>query len=244
MAATYDLIGAAYAERRRADPRLASRIRAALGGACSVVNVGAGTGSYEPTDRLVIAVDPSMVMLAQRANGAATAVQASAESLPFLNDAADAVLAVLTMHHWADQRRGLAECARVARQRVVLLTWDPDSDGFWLVRDYFPDLLALDRQLFPSLRTIVAALGPVSSEPVPIPADCLDGFLGAFWRRPEAYLDPAVRAGMSSFARVSNVEARLESLAADLHSGAWERRHGALLERGELDIGYRLVVAQ
>lgn len=244
MPALYDQIGQTYAARRRGEPRLAAPLWSALGPARTVLNVGAGTGSYEPPDRSVVAVEPSRVMLAQRAPAAAPAVQARSESLPFADGTFDAVLAVLTAHHWADVRRGLAECARVAQDRVVLLTWDPASEGFWLVRDYFPDLLTIDRALFPPMATLADALGELVVRPLPIPADCADGFLGAFWRRPAAYLDPAVRGGMSSFSRVGNVEARVERLRDDLASGAWHERHGALLAADALDIGYRLVIAR
>lgn len=243
MPALYDEIGQTYAARRRMEPRLAAPLWDALGSARTVLNVGAGTGSYEPPDRAVIAVEPSAVTIAQRGLGAAPAVQARSESLPFANGTFDAGLAVLTIHHWADARRGLAECARVARDRVVLLTWDPASEGFWLMRDYFPDLLGVDRALFPTIATIADALGKLVVRPLPIPADCADGFLGAFWRRPGAYLDPAVRAGMSSFSRVANVESRIERLRNDLASGAWQQQHGALLRQDVLDIGYRLVIA-
>lgn len=243
MPALYDQIGQTYATHRGVEPRIAAPLWDALGSARTVLNVGAGTGSYEPPDRSVIAVEPSTVMLSQRAPDAAPAVQARSESLPFAGGSFDAVLAVLTLHHWSDVRRGLSECARVARDRVVILTWDPASDGFWLVQDYFPDLLAIDRALFPTMLTIADALGELDVHSVPIPADCVDGFLGAFWRRPAAYLDPAVRGGMSSFSRVGEVEARITRLRNDLASGAWRQRHGALLTRDTLDIGYRLVVA-
>ena len=244
MPALYDQIGQTYAARRRAEQRLAAPLWDALGPARTVLNVGAGTGSYEPPERSVVAVEPSSVMIAQRAPGAAPAVRARSESLPFADDTFDAVLAVLTVHHWTDVRRGLAECARVASDRVVLLTWDPASEGFWLVRDYFPDLLNIDRALFPSMGTIAEVLGELIVHPLPIPADCADGFLGSFWRRPAAYLDPAVRGGMSSFSRLVDVGARVERLREDLASGAWQRRHGALLAQETLDIGYRLVIAQ
>lgn len=244
--ATYDTIGQRYSRQRRSDPRLAARLRAALGPARSVLNVGAGAGSYEPEERFTIAAEPSAVMLAQRPRGAAPAVRARAEELPFADRAFDAVLAVLTVHHWIDQAAGLAECARVARQRVVLFTWDPASAGFWLVQEYLPAFLALDRAQFPSMDALAAAFGPdvhVTATTVPIPHDCIDGFLGAFWRRPEAYLDPTVQAGISSFPRVPEAVKQLEGLRADLASGAWQVRHDALLTRVELDIGYRLVVA-
>jgi len=155
------------------------------------------------------------------------------------------VMAVLTLHHWADRVGGLAECTRVARERVVLLTWDPAADAFWLVREYFPEFGETDRKLFPPIAAYADAFGPdarVEIAAVPVPRDCIDGFLGAYWARPEAYLDPAVRNGMSSFKR-PGVEAGLARLRADLASGAWHARHGHLLEIDALDLGYRLVAA-
>ena len=241
----YDAIGQGYTELRRPDSRIADQLWAALDDAKSVLNVGAGTGSYEPIDRSVVAVEPSVVMLAQRRPTAAVAVQARAEALPFANGAFDAALAVLTIHHWADRARGLAECARVARDRVVLLTFDPAVDGFWLVRDYFPEIIAIDRAQFPAMADYQAAFGfaaRVVATPLPIPHDCVDGFLGAFWARPAAYLNSAVRTGMSSFARV-RTERGLEQLRDDLASGAWERRYGHLLENDALDLGYRIIIA-
>jgi SAM-dependent methyltransferase len=241
----YDAIGRGYASQRRPDSRIAAQLAAALGGSQSVLNVGAGAGSYESTDRAVVAAEPSAVMLAQRPLGAAPAVQARAEALPFPDRAFDAVLAVLTVHHWADLARGLVECARVTRDRVVLLTWDPAAEGFWLVQEYLSDFLALDRRRFPAIDALRAAFGlgvRVEVTTVPIPSDCTDGFLGAFWARPAAYLDPAVRAGISSFA-CTGAERALERLREDLTSGAWHTRHGRLLEGEALDIGYRIVVA-
>jgi SAM-dependent methyltransferase len=241
----YDTIGLGYARQRRPDPRIAGHLTMALGTARSVLNVGAGAGSYEPADRRVVAVEPSAVMLAQRPPSAAPAVRARAEALPFPDRAFDATMAVLTLHHWADRAAGLAECARVARERVVLLTWDPAADGFWLVQEYFPEFMEADRRQFPSIPTYSEAFGPnarVQVRPVPVPRDCVDGFLGAYWARPEAYLDPAVRAGISSFA-LPGTEAGLERLRADLASGAWHARHGELLAEDALDVGYRLVVA-
>lgn len=154
-----------------------------------MLNVGAGAGAYEPHERRVVAAEPSAVMVAQRPPSAAPAVRARAEALPFADRAFEAVLATLTLHHWSDQRRGLHECRRVARDRVVLLTWDPGGPGFWLVRDYFPEIADLDRESFPTIAALCAMLGRDAEViPVPIPADCTDGFLGAYWRRPEAYL--------------------------------------------------------
>jgi len=244
--AVYDTIGRGYAKQRRTDPRIAARLTAALGGARSVLNVGAGAGSYEPADRRVVAAEPSAVMLAQRPPAAAPAVQARAEALPFADRAFDAAMAVLTIHHWTDRAGGIAECARVARERVVLLTWDPASNGFWLVQDYFPEFMEADRRQFPGLAEYAEAFGPsarVRVESVPVPRDCVDGFLGAYWARPEAYLDAAVRAGISSFARADTTSGS-ERLRADLASGAWHARHGPLLLEEVLDMGYRLVVAE
>ena len=243
--ARYDTIGRGYARGRQPDPRIAAQLMAALGDAQSVLNVGAGAGSYEPPNRRVIAVEPSAVMLAQRPSGAASAVQARAEALPFPDRAFDATMAVLTLHHWTDRARGLAECARVARRRVVLLTWDPEADAFWLVQDYFPEFADADREAFPAMVAYTQAFGlgaRVEVAPVPVPRDCVDGFLGAYWARPAAYLDPVVRAGISSFAR-AGTDAGLGLLAADLETGAWDARHGHLLAADALDLGYRLVVA-
>ena len=239
----YDRIGAGYGRARRADPGIASKIVDALGEAHTVVNVGAGTGSYEPADRPVVAVEPSRTMIDQRQKGSAPIVQASAMELPFRDGAFSAALALLTVHHWPDRKRGLAELARVAREKVVLLTWDPESAGFWLVQDYVPDVLAIDRRIFPSIDELRSVLGPIEVVEVPIPHDCRDGFLGAYWRRPHAYLDPEIRSGISTFARASGVEEGLARLRADLENGSWERRYGELPERAELDIGYRLVIS-
>ncbi len=245
VGAVYDTIGQGYARQRRPDPRIAAHVLAALGDARSVLNVGAGAGSYEPPDRQVVAAEPSAVMLAQRRLGAGPAVRARAEALPFQNRAFDAVMAVLTIHHWTDRAAGLAECARVARQRVILLTWDPAADAFWLLQEYLPAFVEVDRGQFPPMAAYPEAFGPgarVEVAAVPIPHDCVDGFLGAYWARPAAYLDPAVRAGISSFARPGAAPG-LERLRDDLATGAWRARHGHLLAEDALDVGYRLVVA-
>jgi SAM-dependent methyltransferase len=243
VAHLYDAIGEGYRRQRRPDPRIARAVAAALGNAESVLNVGAGTGSYEPDDRPVVAVEPAWSMIRQRPAGAAPVVQASATHLPFRDGAVAASLAILTIHHWSDRAQGLAELARVARRRVVALTWDPAAPGFWLVNEYFPELVAIDRRIFPDLEELRRAWGALDVRPVPVPHDCADGFTGAYWRRPAAYLDAAVRSGMSTFAKLPDVEAGLARLRHDLADGTWMRRHGRLLERTELDLGYRLVVA-
>ena len=235
-----------YTSVRREDPRLASRIRAALGDAHTLLNVGAGAGAYEPGDLDVTAVEPSRVMRAQRPPDAAPVIDATAEKLPFGDDSFDAAMAVLSDHHWADRARGLAEMRRVARQRVVLFTWEPSAvDDSWLVRDYLAGFARLVRGGY-TLQSTLAALGGGRIEPVPIPHDCRDGFLHAYWRRPWAYLDPQVRAGISAFRQLDPEEVThaVKHLAADLASGEWERRNGALLELEELDLGYRTVVTE
>jgi len=240
----YDTIGRGYDAHRRPDPRLAAAVAAALGSAPSVVNVGAGAGSYEPDDRAVVAIEPSAAMLSQRRPGAAPAVQSSATDLPFRDGAFSAALAVLTVHHWPDRGRGLSELLRVARERVVILTWDPEARyPFWLVDDYFPEIPAIDRRIFPTLDELRRALGRIETRVLPIPHDCLDGFLGAYWRRPEAYLDAGVRGAISTFTKLADVEPGLARLRADLAVGTWERRHGHLRRRDAVDLGYRLVIA-
>lgn len=242
--ALYDQIGATYAATRRPDPRIAVAIIRALGQAATIVNVGAGAGAYEPTDRRVVAVEPSSQMIRQRPRGTAPVIQALAEALPFRDDSFDAALASLTLHHWTDWRRGLDELRRVAA-RLVIFAFEPgDISSFWLTNAYFPELVDLDRERCPSIADLVHHLGACRVEPIPIPHDCVDGFLAAYWRRPEAYLDPHVRAGMSAFALLDeHIVARgLARLEADLESGGWDRRFGDLRELDALDVCYRLLV--
>ena len=246
MAAVYDNIGCGYVATRQPDPRLAQAIRAALGEARTVLNVGAGTGSYEPADLQVAAVEPSRAMIQQRPTGTAPVVQAVAEHLPWSDAAFDATLAILTIHHWHDRAAGLAELRRVARHRVVLLTWDPAcGDAFWLITRYIPEILDLDVPRFPSMAELSRYLGQIEARPLPIPHDCRDGFLGAFWRRPEAYLDPNVRRAISGFVQLPPevVNASLAHLAEDLRSGQWDTQFGWVREQTSLDLGYRLIVA-
>jgi SAM-dependent methyltransferase len=243
LSALYDRIGGSYVATREEDPRIAAAIHAALGDARTVLNVGAGSGSYEPRDRDVIAVEPSAVMRAQRPPGAPPCIDARAEALPFEDGAFDATMAVLSDHHWEDRLGGLRELRRVGR-RAVVFQWDPAfADAFWLSRDYLPSFPAPQGI---SLAETEAALGATRKVPVPIPHDCRDGFLMAYWRRPEAYLDPAVRANISVFSLLpaAEVDAMVVALRADLESGAWERSNGELLELDALDFGYRVIVAE
>lgn len=242
MAALYDRIGLTYADLRKPDPRIARLIDDALGDARTVLNVGAGAGSYEPAHRRVTALEPSEAMIRQRRTPAAAIVQGEAESLPFEDRSFDAAMAVLTVHHWSDQAKGLAEMRRVTRGPIVVLTIDPSFRGFWLT-DYFPGLIDLDERLMPPVARFGDWLGDITVEPAPVPHDCSDGFLAGYWRRPAAYLDERVRAAISPFWAIGDLSDGLTRLEADLTSGAWERRYADLLEREELDCGYRLIAA-
>lgn len=240
MNALYDTIGLNYAELRKPDARIARQIHAALGDARTVLNVGAGTGSYEPEDREVTAVEPSAEMIAQRKPGKAKVVQAGAEALPFADKSFDAAMASLTIHHWSDPAQGCAEMRRVTRGPIVFLTFDVSVPGFWLT-DYLPDLIKLDEAIMPPIEKYAEWLGPVEVSPVLIPEDCTDGFLAGYWKRPAAYLDERIRRGSSSFWKIGDVSEPLARLQRDLKDGSWERRYGHLLELDALDCGYRLV---
>lgn len=244
----YDRTGSTYSLTRRPDPRIAAVIDRALHGVGSVANIGAGTGSYEPS-QTVAAVEPSRVMINQRSSAAAPAVQAAAECLPIGTDAVDAAMAVLTVHHWTDIAAGLSEMLRIARRRVVILTWDHTVfRQFWLLCEYLPAAAKTDARLAVPLTTLISLLGEdrVSIESIPVPHDCLDGFGGAYWRRPHAYLDEAVQTGMSLFTLTPKSELAdgLLRLRSDLTTGAWDRRHADVLRKSRLDLGYRLLIAQ
>ncbi len=240
--ALYDVIGVNYADLRKPDARIAAMIHAALGAARTVLNVGAGAGSYEPNDRDVTAVEPSLEMIRKRPASAARAIQASAAALPFADKSFDAAMAILTVHHWPDKAAGLHELRRVTRGPIVLLTFDP-AHRPWLI-DYLPQLATLDAAQMPQMGDYAQWLGDVHISPVPVPWDCSDGFLYAYWRRPAAYLDPRIRSGSSSFWRIEEAEAGLARLKADLATGAWATRYADLMARDTYDAGYRLVVAE
>ena len=228
----YDAIGVGYRTTRREEPRIARAIWDVLGDAKSVANIGAGTGNYEPRDREVVAIEPSEVMIGQRAADAAPALQGVAEAIPLADDSVDAAMAVITDHHWSDRALGLAEMQRIARKRVVALTLDlTPRFEFWLMRDYLTEYESLVPKGAPGLCEL--AVGSAATiRPVPVPHDCVDGFGLAFWRRPAAYLDPEVRAGISFFHLLDkeHVERAMERLADDLASGAWAQRNRDLLE--------------
>jgi SAM-dependent methyltransferase len=242
----YDTIGATYTLTRRTEPRIAAQVWAALGDARTVLNIGAGTGSYEPSDRDVTAVEPSALMRAQRPAGAAPCVAAAAESLPFEDQSFDAAMAFSTIHHWQDPIAGLREMRRVAR-RLVVFTHDTSDTGwlhrFWLTRDYLPEFAELVAGR-PSVAELARTIG-ARMEPVLIPWDCADGFFEAYWRRPEAYLDERVRRGVSGWARVGpDVELRaVRSLRDDLASGRWAERNPDLIDLESAELGLRLLIA-
>jgi len=249
--ASYDDIGRTYTATRAEDPRLARAVWAALGDARSVLNVGAGAGAYEPRDREVLALEPSEVMIAQRPAGSAPVMRGSAEAIPLRDDSVDAAMAILSDHHWRDRRAGICEMRRVARKRVVLFNCDPaDFVRYWFAVEYLPSFIERvpTAYLEPGTweRELRMLLGELRIEPVPIPHDCADGFFGAYWRRPELFLDATVRNGISVFAQVGPeaTEQAVAQLRADLDNGAWRERHEDLLELDELDLGYKLVIAE
>jgi SAM-dependent methyltransferase len=242
----YDTIGATYTVTRRTEPRIAAQVWAALGDARTVLNVGAGTGSYEPHDRDVTAVEPSALMRAQRPAGAAPCVAAAAESLPFADQSFDAAMAFATVHHWQDPIAGLREMRRVAR-RVVVFTHDTSEAAwpgqFWLARDYLPEVAGFLAGR-PSLTELASVIG-ARTEPVLIPWDCADGFFEAYWRRPEAYLNDQVRRGVSVWGRVGpDAERRaVRALRDDLDSGRWAERNRDLVDLDAAELGLRLLIA-
>jgi SAM-dependent methyltransferase len=243
----YEAIGRTYAATRREDPALRARLHAALGEARTVVNVGAGAGSYEPRDRYALAVEPSDVMAAQRPRELAPAIRAQAGELPLRDGAVDAAMAILTVHHWDDQReRGVRELRRVARDRVVVLSYDPAVSGrMWLIADFLPEVGELDARIFPPPERIAEWLGGARVEVVPIPRDTPDWMLGSFWAHPERVLDQQARANTSGFARMPHeVVARVvAAVRSDLADGTWDSRHGELRRLDAYDSGLRLVVA-
>jgi ubiquinone/menaquinone biosynthesis C-methylase UbiE len=240
----YDTIGATYTVTRRTEPRIAAQVWSALGGARTVLNVGAGTGSYEPSDRDVTAVEPSAVMRAQRPAGASRCVAAAAENLPFEDQSFDAAMAFATVHHWQDPIAGLREMQRVAR-RVVVFACDTSDQSwrrrFWLTRDYLPEVAASPVGLATELARALGA----RIEPVLVPWDCADGFFEAYWRRPEAYLDEKVRRGISVWTAVgpSAEQRAIHKLRGDLASGRWAQRNRDILDLEEAELGLRLVIA-
>jgi SAM-dependent methyltransferase len=239
----YDELGDRYALARRTDPRIAALIWDRLGDAQTILNVGAGTGSYEPTDRSVVALEPSPTMRSRRPPGAGRCLAGVAEALPFAGSSFDAVMSVCSDWFWSDRRKGFAEMRRVARHRVLVLTLDRSvAQGFWLSREYLPGA----HDLWGPFAATLADMGRCEILTVPVPADCRDGFFHAYWRRPHAYLDEGLRESMAVFRQLdpNQTQTGLERLAGDLGTRRWHARHGELLERETLDLGYRLLVAE
>jgi SAM-dependent methyltransferase len=245
-AVDYDRHGRTYTRHRQADPRIEARVHAALGDAATVLNVGAGTGSYEPRDRWLLAVEPSATMRANRPPGAAPSLDASAEALPFDDDSFDAAMACVTVHHWQPPATGLAEMRRVTRGPVVVLTFELDTLVPWQ-QDFLREGLEIERPRFGPVEGVAAALGGRARiERIPTPADCSDGFFEAFWNRPEALLDPEVRASQSIWELLDDgVEERIVArLGAALESGEWDAEHGHLRAQESFEGSLRLVVSE
>jgi SAM-dependent methyltransferase len=242
----YDEIGRSYSRTRQADPRIAARIVAALGNATSVLNVGAGSGNYEPTDRQVIALEPSTTMIRQRPVGAAPVVRGVAGDLPFVDRSFDAAMGTLTLHHWPDLGLGLSEVRRVSRRQVFMLYDGLTRGRYWLIDDYFPSVWDLDSERqAPTVAMVREHLDVFDVEVVMIPSDCTDGFGCAYWNRPEAHLDPVVLAGMSWTSHIAPevLAEGVERLRDDLQTGRWDQRYGHLRSMTEADYGYKLVMA-
>lgn len=244
--ASYDRIGLGYARFRKPDPRIAATLISALDDARTIVNVGAGTGSYEPTDRAVLAVEPSDEMIKQRPPHAAPCIRAAAERLPLVDQSFDAAMGILTIHHWSDPVAGLRELVRVAR-RVVLFAYEPTiHTTFWLWQEYFPAAASVSADSELPIEQVAQVIGADRVETVLVPHDCTDGFGPAYWRRPDAYLDPDVRSCISGLARLrwEDLEPGINRLRHDLDTGAWQSRHRDLLNLNSIDAGLRLVVRE
>jgi SAM-dependent methyltransferase len=245
--ADYGQIGVGYSRIRRPDPRIAARILAALGDAKTVINVGAGAGSYEPVDREVTAIEPSESMRAQRPATRAPGIDATAENIPFPDNTFDASMATVTVHQWPDRAKGLAEMRRVTRGPIVIMTFDPQPPQHWWLMDYAPEVFEIESRRMPPISSLVAELGGIAEIiPIPVPADCVDGFAQAFFARPEKLLDPEVRRATSAWSFVpDSVVDRFEAaLGSDLASGDWDASYGSFRTLPELDAGLRLVVGR
>lgn len=244
MDALYDDIGINYSAMRRTDPKLAKQLYTELQGAARIINIGAGTGSYEPENVELVAVEPSSEMIAQREIGSHKVVQAFAEELPFEDSSFTHAMTVLSMHHWENRGRAFTEINRVVAEKFVVITWDPKSDPFWLTRDYFPEIYEMDKRIFPAFEELNEHFDEVKISPLQIPSDCKDGLLAAFWQRPEAYLSSKVRQSTSPFSKIKNLSEGLQVLEADLVSGAWAKNNHAILKLSSLDVGYRVISAK
>lgn len=237
----YDQLAESYRRYRKPDPVIAARIQSHIEDSWRVLNVGAGMGGYEPEGCEIVAIEPSLEMILQRKNSRAALIQGVAENLPFRDNAFDISMGILTIHHWSDVTSGLKEMVRVSSNKIILFTWIGYGNDFWL-KSYIPEIIELNGAVFPTLNELDRIPGSISVETIEIPHDCSDGFLCAYWRRPEAYLDPMVRKAISTFSRLPDIQDRLERLQSEIKSGVWHKKHGHLLEKESLDLGYRLVV--
>ena len=244
MDAIYDKIGVNYSVTRCTDPTIAKQLYSELQGAVRIVNIGAGTGSYEPENVDLIAVEPSSKMIAQRKMDSYRVEQAFAEKLPFENSSFSHAMSVLSMHHWENKALAFSEINRVATEKFVAITWDPKSDPFWLTRDYFPEIYEMDKLIFPDLEELNEHFDDVKMSPLQVPSDCKDGFFAAFWKRPEAYLNSKVRQATSPFSKIKDLSQGLQKLKDDLDSGAWVKNNHAILSASTLDVGYRIISAK
>ena len=241
----YETRGQGYAQQRRTDPRIANFVHEALGSARSVLNVGAGAGSYEPEDRYVLSIEPSAAMRAQRPAHLSPAIHAVAENLPLDDQSFDASMALVTVHQWPDLQKGLSELCRVTRDRILVLTFDGDAlDRYWLA-DYVPELISVERGRYPSISLLRAGLGITKIQVIPVPIDCLDGFTEAFYARPERFLDLTVRRSQSAWGFVADEiqERFVTNLSNDLRSGAWDERYGKLRQQPFFEGSLRLLVS-
>ncbi len=243
MKAIYDEIGIDYSVMRRTDPKIAEQLHTELEGATRIVNIGAGTGSYEPADIDLVAVEPSAEMISQRKKDSHPVKQAFAEKLPFEDKTFSHAMTILSMHHWKDRKSAFKEINRVTTEKFVAITWDLKAEPFWLTRDYFPEIYDEDISIFPSLDELNEHFDNVQMKPLLIPEDCIDGFLAAFWKRPKAYLSSQVRQSISSFSKIEKLDEGLQKLKNDLKSGLWEKNNREILESSNLDVGYKLITA-
>ncbi len=243
MNVNYNQLAESYRKYRKPDPRIAERILFHIEGAKQILNVGAGIGSYEPNGPDIVALEPSYGMILQRNNSQVNLIQGIAEQIPFKNNIFDVSMGILTIHHWSDITLGLKEMARVTKNKIILLTWIGYGNDFWL-ENYIPEITGIDFNLFPTLEELESILGNTLIETLEIPHDCSDGFMCAYWRRPEAYLDSGVREAISTFSRIPNIQNQLNNLHDEIENGVWHKKHGHLLEKESLDLGYRLVVSK
>jgi SAM-dependent methyltransferase len=243
MHVDYNQLAKQYKNYRMPDHRIARRIQYHLQNVQCILNVGAGIGSYEPENCEVVAIEPSFEMISKRNNSKALLVQGIAEKLPFKNNIFDCSMAILTMHHWSNVISGLKEMIRVTKYKIVLFTWIGYSNNFWL-ENYIPEIIGIDIKLFPTINELKQILGNVIVETVEIPYDCTDGFMCAYWRRPEIYLDSNARKAISTFSRIPEIQERLNKLREDIESGIWYKKYSHLLEKESIDLGYRLVISE